>query len=245
MSETTSERPYTTTDAGIPATERRAFADRRPRRAHPAPGPYLVQKMAALQPRAGAREVSSTPKAAAPSAFSRPLRTSSDQSMPRSRSHAHTECSHGSRPSPGSRGYADTARDPRGFAIKFYTERGQLRPRRQQHAHLLRPRPAEVPDFIHSQKRRADNNLRDNNMQWDFWTLSPESAHMVTWLMGDRGLPKTLAQHERLRPATPTCGPMPGARGTGSSTTSRPTRASSTSPKPRPRRWPPRTPTTT
>jgi catalase len=45
--------------------------------------------------------------------------------------------------------------------------------------------------FIRSQKRRADNGLRDNDMQWDFWTLSPESAHMVTWLMGDRGIPKT------------------------------------------------------
>ena len=35
------------------------------------------------------------------------------------------------------------------------------------------------------------NNLRDHDMQWDFWTLSPESAHQVTWLMGDRGIPKT------------------------------------------------------
>ena len=46
-------------------------------------------------------------------------------------------------------------------------------------------------DFIRSQKRRPDNGLRDNDMQWDFWTLSPESAHQVTWLMGDRGIPKT------------------------------------------------------
>ena len=45
--------------------------------------------------------------------------------------------------------------------------------------------------FIRSQKRRADNGLRDHDMQWDFWTLSPESAHQVTWLMGDRGIPKT------------------------------------------------------
>jgi catalase len=51
--------------------------------------------------------------------------------------------------------------------------------------------PQKFQDFIHSQKRRADNHLRSNNMQWDFWALSPESAHMVTWLMGDRGLPKT------------------------------------------------------
>ena len=45
--------------------------------------------------------------------------------------------------------------------------------------------------FIRSQKRRADNGLRDHDMQWDFWSLSPESAHQVTWLMGDRGIPKT------------------------------------------------------
>ena len=45
--------------------------------------------------------------------------------------------------------------------------------------------------FIRSQKRRADSGLRDHDMQWDFWTLSPESAHQVTWLMSDRGIPKT------------------------------------------------------
>jgi catalase len=45
--------------------------------------------------------------------------------------------------------------------------------------------------FIRSQKRRADNGLRDHDMQWDFWTLVPESAHQVTWLMGDRGIPRT------------------------------------------------------
>lgn len=45
--------------------------------------------------------------------------------------------------------------------------------------------------FIRSQKRRADSGLRDHDMQWDFWSLSPESAHQVTWSMGDRGIPKT------------------------------------------------------
>lgn len=39
-----------------------------------------------------------------------------------------------------------------------------------------------------------DSGLRDNNMQWDFWTLSPESAHRVAWLFGDRGLPYTFRQ---------------------------------------------------
>jgi catalase len=53
--------------------------------------------------------------------------------------------------------------------------------------------------FIRSQKRRADSNLRDNDMQWDFWTLSPESAHQVTWLFGDRGIPKSWqAEGDRL-----------------------------------------------
>ena len=45
----------------------------------------------------------------------------------------------------GEQGFPDTVRDPRGFALKFYTERGQLRHGRQQHAGLLRPRPVEVP----------------------------------------------------------------------------------------------------
>jgi len=49
--------------------------------------------------------------------------------------------------------------------------------------------PQNFSDFIHSQKRRADNQLRDNNIQWDFWSLKPESAHQVTYLMGDRGVP--------------------------------------------------------
>ena len=51
--------------------------------------------------------------------------------------------------------------------------------------------PMKFQHFIRSQKRRADNNLRDHDMQWDFWTLSPESAHQVTWLMGDRGIPRS------------------------------------------------------
>jgi catalase len=51
--------------------------------------------------------------------------------------------------------------------------------------------PMKFQHFIRSQKRRADTNLRDHDMQWDFWTLSPESAHQVTWLMGDRGIPKS------------------------------------------------------
>ena len=92
----------------------------------------------------------------------------------------------------GEQGSPDTWRDPRGFALKFYTDRGQLRPRRQQHPGLLHPRHDEVP-ALHPLARSAAaaTGLRDNNMQWDFWSLNPESAHQVTYLMGDRGIPKT------------------------------------------------------
>jgi len=50
--------------------------------------------------------------------------------------------------------------------------------------------PMKFEHFIRSKKRRADSDLRDHDMQSDFWTLSPESAHQVTVLMGDRGIPR-------------------------------------------------------
>jgi catalase len=91
----------------------------------------------------------------------------------------------------GELGSADTVRDPRGFAIKFYTARGNYDLVGNNTPVFFVRDPQKFQDFIHSQKRRPDTNTRDNNMQWDFWTLSPESAHMVTWLMGDRGIPRT------------------------------------------------------
>ncbi|MEV0381840.1 catalase [Nonomuraea sp. NPDC050643] len=89
----------------------------------------------------------------------------------------------------GELGSADTARDPRGFAIKFYTEDGNYDIVGNNTPIFFIRDPQKFSDFIHSQKRRADNHLRDNNMQWDFWTLSPESAHQVSFLMTDRGIP--------------------------------------------------------
>ncbi|WP_155057847.1 catalase [Streptomyces blattellae] len=91
----------------------------------------------------------------------------------------------------GETGSPDTWRDPRGFALKFYTEYGNYDLVGNNTPVFFVRDPQKFQDFIRSQKRRPDNGLRDNNMQWDFWTLSPESAHMVTWLMGDRGIPKT------------------------------------------------------
>ncbi|HVV30059.1 MAG TPA: catalase [Mycobacteriales bacterium] len=91
----------------------------------------------------------------------------------------------------GEAGAADTQRDPRGFAVKFYTEDGNWDMVGNNTPVFFIRDPSKFSDFIHSQKRRADNHLRDNNMQWDFWSLQPETAHQVTWLMGDRGIPRT------------------------------------------------------
>ncbi|RSO45682.1 catalase [Streptomyces sp. WAC 06725] len=91
----------------------------------------------------------------------------------------------------GEQGSPDTWRDPRGFALKFYTEYGNYDLVGNNTPVFFVRDTIKFQDFIRSQKRRPDNGLRDNDMQWDFWTLSPESAHMVTWLMGDRGIPKT------------------------------------------------------
>lgn len=91
----------------------------------------------------------------------------------------------------GERGSPDTWRDPRGFAVKFYTSEGNFDMVGNNTPVFFLRDPMKFQHFIRSQKRRADNNLRDHDMQWDFWSLSPESAHQVTWLMGDRGIPKT------------------------------------------------------
>ncbi|MGV9269191.1 catalase [Kitasatospora sp. NPDC003701] len=91
----------------------------------------------------------------------------------------------------GEQGSPDTWRDPRGFALKFYTEDGNYDLVGNNTPVFFVRDTIKFQDFIRSQKRRPDNGLRDHDMQWDFWTLSPESAHMVTWLMGDRGIPKS------------------------------------------------------
>jgi len=89
----------------------------------------------------------------------------------------------------GEQGSPDTWRDPRGFALKFYTEEGNYDLVGNNTPTFFLRDGIKFPDFIRSQKRLPGSHLRDHNMQWDFWTLSPETAHQVTWLMGDRGLP--------------------------------------------------------
>ncbi len=91
----------------------------------------------------------------------------------------------------GELGSPDTWRDPRGFALKFYTTEGNYDLVGNNTPVFFLRDPIKFPDFIRSQKRRADTGRRDNDMQWDFWTLQPQTAHQVAWLMGDRGIPKT------------------------------------------------------
>jgi catalase len=91
----------------------------------------------------------------------------------------------------GEQGFADTVRDPRGFALKFYTEQGNYDLVGNNTPVFFVRDASKFQDFIHSQKRLPDTGMRSNDMQWDFWTLSPESAHQVLILMSDRGIPRT------------------------------------------------------
>src|SRR5699024_398339 len=91
----------------------------------------------------------------------------------------------------GEQGSPDTWRDVRGFAMKFYTSEGNYDLVGNNTPIFFLRDPMKFPHFIRSQKRTPDSGVRSAQMQWDFWTLNPESAHQVTYLMGERGLPRT------------------------------------------------------
>jgi catalase len=89
----------------------------------------------------------------------------------------------------GEKGSADTARDPRGFSVKFYTEEGNWDMTGNNTPVFFVRDALKFSDFIHSQKRVPATNLRSPTVMWDFWSLSPESLHQVTILFSDRGIP--------------------------------------------------------
>jgi len=91
----------------------------------------------------------------------------------------------------GEKGSADAARDPRGFAVKFYTEEGNYDFVGNNTPVFFIRDPLKFPDFIHTQKRHPTNNCKDPDMFWDFLSLTPESIHQVTILFSDRGTPAT------------------------------------------------------
>jgi len=89
----------------------------------------------------------------------------------------------------GEKGSADTARDPRGFAVKFYTEQGNWDMTGNNTPVFFIRDPLKFSDFIHTQKRDPQTNLKSATMMWDFWSLSPEALHQVTILFSSRGTP--------------------------------------------------------
>lgn len=88
-------------------------------------------------------------------------------------------------------GGADTQRDPRGFALKFYTEEGNYDLVGNNTPIFFIRDPLKFPDFIHTQKRDPYTNVQEPNNVWDFFSHSPELTHQFTWLFGDRGLPRS------------------------------------------------------
>ncbi|XP_012281879.1 catalase [Orussus abietinus] len=89
----------------------------------------------------------------------------------------------------GESGSADTVRDPRGFAVKFYTEDGIWDLVGNNTPIFFIKDPLFFPSFIHTQKRNPATHLKDADMFWDFISLRPETTHQVMILFSDRGIP--------------------------------------------------------
>lgn len=92
----------------------------------------------------------------------------------------------------GESGSPDTARDPRGFAIKLKTREGNMDWVFNNTPIFFLRDPAKFPHFIHTQKRDPQTHLgggEDSTNFWDYLSHNPESVHQVMWLFGDRGIP--------------------------------------------------------
>ena len=89
----------------------------------------------------------------------------------------------------GEKGSADSERDPRGFAMKFYTEDGNWDLVGNNTPVFFIKDPKKFSHFIHTQKRDPKTNCKSPTMMWDYWSLNPESLHQVMILMSDRGTP--------------------------------------------------------
>ena len=89
----------------------------------------------------------------------------------------------------GSRGAPDTARDPRGFALKVYSDYGNWDLVGNTTPVIFIQDAIKFPDFIHSQKPDPHSNRQEPDNVWDFFSHSPEATHQFTWLFGDRGIP--------------------------------------------------------
>jgi catalase len=95
----------------------------------------------------------------------------------------------------GSRGSADTARDVRGFAVKFYTDEGIWDLVGNNMPVFFIQDGIKFPDFIHAAKPEPDREIPQaataHDTFWDFVSLQPESTHMLMWAMSDRAIPRS------------------------------------------------------
>src|SRR6478609_1471947 len=100
----------------------------------------------------------------------------------------------------GSRGSADTVRDVRGFAVKFYTREGNFDLVGNNIPVFFIQDAMKFPDLVHAVKMEADRAYPQagsaHDTFWDFIALMPESSHMLMWLMSDRAIPRSLRMME-------------------------------------------------
>ena len=91
----------------------------------------------------------------------------------------------------GEKGSADTERDPRGFAVKFYTEEGNWDIVGNNTPVFFFRDPLRFPDLNHAVKRDPRTGMRNADNNWDFWSALPEALHQVTIVMSERGIPRS------------------------------------------------------
>lgn len=91
----------------------------------------------------------------------------------------------------GGQDSSDYARDPRGFAVKFYTDEGNFDLVGNNTPVFFLNDPMKFPDFVHSQKKNPRTNLPDPARMYEFWSNHPQSLHQMTILMSDRGIPRS------------------------------------------------------
>ncbi|KAB8282324.1 catalase-like domain-containing protein [Yarrowia lipolytica] len=94
----------------------------------------------------------------------------------------------------GEKGSADAARDPRGFATKFYTDEGNIDWVYNNTPVFFIRDPSKFPVFIHTQKRNPETNLKDATMMWDYIANNQECCHQIMVLFSDRGTPANYRQ---------------------------------------------------
>ena len=100
----------------------------------------------------------------------------------------------------GNKGSADLARDVRGFAVKLYTQEGNWDIVGNNMPVFFIQDGIKFPDLIHAAKAEPNNEIPQaasaHDTFWDFVSLTPESAHMLMWVMSDRAIPRSLATME-------------------------------------------------